>query len=121
MLVYANDDAQAKADTAMAAARDVFWQDVVPGQAPEAAVEWMDAEDTLFYLYTSGSTGKPKGVVHTTGGFMVRRLPGGAAGRGREGPWVGGGLRRCRGVRAAPCGAAAAGLSALPACRALPA
>ena len=36
-----------------------------------AAVEWMDCEDTLFYLYTSGSTGKPKGVVHTIGGFMV--------------------------------------------------
>jgi hypothetical protein len=36
-----------------------------------AEVEWMDSEDTLFYLYTSGSTGKPKGVVHTIGGFMV--------------------------------------------------
>lgn len=71
MLVYANDDAQAQADTAMVPGRDVFWQDAIPAQEPEAAVEWMDSEDVLFFLYTSGSTGKPKGVVHTTGGFMV--------------------------------------------------
>ncbi|KAI7846128.1 hypothetical protein COHA_000389 [Chlorella ohadii] len=71
VLVYGNDDAQAKADTKMTAGRDVFWQDVIPQQKDEAEVEWMDAEDTLFYLYTSGSTGKPKGVLHTTGGFMV--------------------------------------------------
>lgn len=110
MLVYANDDAQAKADTKMTAGRDVFWQvrkcihhwsapaalaarapcarwpalhacfslaapavppacpnlpalpsrpsprpsqDVIPQQKDEAEVEWMDAEDTLFYV--SGS------------------------------------------------------------------
>lgn len=35
-------------------------QDVVPSQAKQCEVEWMDAEDTLFLLYTSGSTGKPK-------------------------------------------------------------
>ncbi len=39
-------------------------QDVVPNYPKESAVEWMDAEDTLFLLYTSGSTGKPK--VHST-------------------------------------------------------
>ncbi len=41
------------------------------GALGAGAVEWMDAEDTLFVLYTSGSTGKPKGIMHTTGGYMV--------------------------------------------------
>ncbi|KAL4458768.1 hypothetical protein ABPG75_013633 [Micractinium tetrahymenae] len=70
-LVYANEDATSKEATNMVAGRDIFWQDAIPKQADEAEVEWMDSEDTLFFLYTSGSTGKPKGVVHTTGGFMV--------------------------------------------------
>jgi acetyl-CoA synthetase len=35
-------------------------QDVVPKYPKDCAVEWVDAEDTLFLLYTSGSTGKPK-------------------------------------------------------------
>jgi acyl-coenzyme A synthetase/AMP-(fatty) acid ligase len=38
----------------------VCLQDVVPKYPKESAVEWVDAEDTLFLLYTSGSTGKPK-------------------------------------------------------------
>ncbi len=50
---------------------DVWWHDVVPGQADTCEPEPMDAEDMLFILYTSGSTGKPKGVVHTVGGYMV--------------------------------------------------
>ncbi|KAL4449020.1 hypothetical protein ABPG77_007737 [Micractinium sp. CCAP 211/92] len=50
--------------------RDVWWQDVVPGQPTECVVTWCEAEHPLFKLYTSGSTGKPKGVVHTTAGFM---------------------------------------------------
>ncbi|PSC76405.1 acetyl-synthetase [Micractinium conductrix] len=70
-LVYANEDAASKEDTNMVAGRDLFWQDIIPKQADTAEVEWMDSEDTLFFLYTSGSTGKPKGVVHSTGGFMV--------------------------------------------------
>eukprot|EP00041_Stephanoeca_diplocostata_P016326 m.321209 g.321209 ORF g.321209 m.321209 type:complete len:690 (+) comp20329_c0_seq4:3-2072(+) len=40
-------------------------------ESADCAVEWMDAEDPLFFLFTSGSTGKPKGVLHTTGGYMV--------------------------------------------------
>jgi acetyl-CoA synthetase len=52
-------------------ARDVWWQDVVPAQSAECAVEWVPAEHPLFKLYTSGSTGRPKGVVHTTAGYMV--------------------------------------------------
>jgi acetyl-CoA synthetase len=51
--------------------RDVWYEDLVAGQAAECEPEWMDAEDPLFILYTSGSTGKPKGVLHTTGGYMV--------------------------------------------------
>ncbi|KAI3436087.1 hypothetical protein D9Q98_002145 [Chlorella vulgaris] len=71
VLVYANDSAESREDTHMVPGRDAFWQDVIPQQASTAEVEWMDSEDTLFYLYTSGSTGKPKGVVHSTGGFMT--------------------------------------------------
>jgi acetyl-CoA synthetase len=55
----------------MVAGRDAWWQDVIPQQSKDCAVEWMDAEDPLFKLYTSGSTGKPKGLVHTTAGYMV--------------------------------------------------
>jgi acetyl-CoA synthetase len=60
-----------KAEVAMQAGRDVWWQDIVPMQSPDCAPEPMDAEDPLFILYTSGSTGKPKGLLHTTAGYMV--------------------------------------------------
>jgi acyl-coenzyme A synthetase/AMP-(fatty) acid ligase len=59
-LTYANDSAVKREDTAWQEGRDVWWQDVVPKYPKESAVEWVDAEDTLFLLYTSGSTGKPK-------------------------------------------------------------
>ena len=53
--------------------RDVWWQDVIPGQSTNCPVAWVGAEHTLFKLYTSGSTGKPKvrvvGVVR--GGVVV--------------------------------------------------
>jgi acetyl-CoA synthetase len=52
--------------------RDVWWHDIVPGQAAECAPESMDAEDLLFILYTSGTTGKPKGIMHTTGGYLTQ-------------------------------------------------
>jgi len=55
----------------MVEGRDVWWHDVVPGEAAEAAPESMDSEDPLFILYTSGSTGRPKGVVHTQAGYLL--------------------------------------------------
>ena len=68
VLVFQNDDAGRWEDVGMEAARDVFWQDAIPAQPPQAEVEWVEAEHPLFLLFTSGSTGKPKGVVHATGG-----------------------------------------------------
>ncbi len=56
---------------AMEAGRDVWWDDVIAGQADACPPEPMDAEDLLFVLYTSGSTGKPKGIVHTTAGYLA--------------------------------------------------
>jgi len=55
----------------MAAGRDEWWHDVIPGQAATAEPEVMDSEDPLFILYTSGSTGKPKGVLHTQAGYLL--------------------------------------------------
>ena len=51
--------------------RDIWWDDLIAGQAAECEPEWVDAEHPLFILYTSGSTGKPKGVQHSTGGYLL--------------------------------------------------
>jgi len=59
-------------DVSMTEGRDVWWHDLVPGQAPDCPPESMDAEDLLFILYTSGTTGKPKGIMHTTGGYLTQ-------------------------------------------------
>jgi len=71
VLVAENEAAAPRSEAGLTPGRDVWWHDVVPGQAATAPCAWMDAEAPLFMLYTSGSTGKPKGVVHTTGGYMV--------------------------------------------------
>jgi acetyl-CoA synthetase len=57
---------------AMQDGRDVWWDDLVPGQAAECPAEPMDSEDLLYLLYTSGTTAKPKGIMHTTGGYLTQ-------------------------------------------------
>jgi acetyl-CoA synthetase len=58
-------------DVAMQPDRDLWWHELVAGQAPSCEPEWVSAEHPLFVLYTSGSTGKPKGVQHSTGGYLL--------------------------------------------------
>ena len=58
----------------MVAGRDLWWHDVIAGQAETCEPEWVDAEHPLFLLYTSGSTGKPKGVQHSTGGYLLHAI-----------------------------------------------
>ncbi|WP_148714759.1 acetate--CoA ligase [Chitinolyticbacter meiyuanensis] len=54
--------------------RNIWWHNLVKGQADECEPEWVDAEHPLFILYTSGSTGKPKGIQHSTGGYLLGAL-----------------------------------------------
>jgi acetyl-CoA synthetase len=59
-------------DVAMQDGRDVWWDEVVPGQSADCPPEPMDSEDLLYLLYTSGTTAKPKGIMHTTGGYLTQ-------------------------------------------------
>ncbi len=59
-------------DLPMEDGRDVWWDDLVPGQAAECPAEPMDSEDLLYLLYTSGTTAKPKGIMHTSGGYLTQ-------------------------------------------------
>lgn len=58
-------------DISWTEARDIWYDQIVRGEADECLAAVMDAEDPMFILYTSGSTGKPKGALHTCGGYMV--------------------------------------------------
>ncbi len=62
---------RANVEVEMVEPRDVWYQDLVRNERPEAPTEVLDSEDMLFLLHTSGATGKPKGIVHTHGGYMV--------------------------------------------------
>jgi acetyl-CoA synthetase len=55
----------------MTPARDIWYEDIVRGEASESPTEVLDANDPLFLLYTSGTTARPKGVVHAHAGYMV--------------------------------------------------
>jgi acetyl-CoA synthetase len=54
--------------------RDVWWHDIVEGQADTCEPEWVESEHPLFLLYTSGSTGKPKGIQHSSGGYILNAI-----------------------------------------------
>ena len=51
--------------------RDIWWDDVVGGQAAECPTAQLDSEDVSLVLYSSGTTGKPKGTVHTHAGALI--------------------------------------------------
>ena len=54
--------------------RDMWWSDLIAGQADECAPVMVNAEHPLFLLYTSGSTGKPKGVQHSSAGYLLHAM-----------------------------------------------
>lgn len=54
--------------------RDIWWHDLVAGQADTCEPVWVNSEHPLFLLYTSGSTGKPKGIQHSTGGYLLNAI-----------------------------------------------
>ncbi|MBW3592280.1 MAG: AMP-binding protein [Actinobacteria bacterium] len=58
-------------DVAMAAGRDVFWDELVADTSGELAPLDVESETPYLLTYTSGTTGKPKGILHVQGGFLV--------------------------------------------------
>ena len=50
---------------------DIWWHDLIAGQADTCEPVMVNAEHPLFLLYTSGSTGKPKGVQHSSAGYLL--------------------------------------------------
>ncbi len=52
--------------------RDIWWDDLLDGQALERDSLPLASEDRCFILYTSGTTGKPKGTVHTHAGCLAQ-------------------------------------------------
>lgn len=53
---------------------DIWWHDLIEGQATDCPPVIVNAEHPLFILYTSGSTGKPKGVQHSSAGYLLHAM-----------------------------------------------
>jgi acetyl-CoA synthetase len=53
---------------------NIWWSDLIAGQADECPPVMVNAEHPLFLLYTSGSTGKPKGVQHSSAGYLLHAM-----------------------------------------------
>lgn len=53
---------------------NIWWHDLIKGQATECPPVSVNAEHPLFILYTSGSTGKPKGVQHASAGYLLHAM-----------------------------------------------
>jgi acetyl-CoA synthetase len=58
-------------DVHMSENRDIWWSDVISGQAETCEPVWVESEHPLYLLYTSGSTGKPKGIQHSSAGYLL--------------------------------------------------
>ncbi|MDQ3707377.1 MAG: AMP-binding protein [Chloroflexota bacterium] len=52
--------------------RDIWWHELVGGQAEECETVRTAADEPYMIIYTSGTTGRPKGVVHLHAGFPVK-------------------------------------------------
>ncbi len=55
-------------------ANNIWWHDLIAGQADTCEPVMLSAEHPLFLLYTSGSTGKPKGVQHSSAGYLLHAM-----------------------------------------------
>ena len=55
-------------------ANNIWWHDLIAGQADTCESVMLSAEHPLFLLYTSGSTGKPKGVQHSSAGYLLHAM-----------------------------------------------
>lgn len=52
--------------------RDLWWDEAVGRQRPQAPTETMASMDPFMLIYTSGTTGRPKGTVHYHAGFPLK-------------------------------------------------